>query len=151
MLPDFRRCCFQIHIKSNLGGIRALCCQRQLSCLHQDLLSGCSWKTLDIPSTCDPVCQDIGKIWKGMILRWVRGRCLSSELECLPEESQAFDKDIHPLGDSPCDIRRWSLLSPFPRLNLMPEDRNFRSMGYPLFLWKKYDCEVGKKRPGSDG
>lgn len=42
----------------------------------------------------EPVGQVIGQIWKGVILGRTRGRGLSSELEFLPEESQAFDRDI---------------------------------------------------------
>lgn len=47
---------------------------------HQDLHSGHSWTSLDVPSPWDPMGQAIGKLWKGTVLGFEQERrCLFCE------------------------------------------------------------------------
>lgn len=77
---------------------------------------------------------------------------MCSDLESVPEASQAFHEDILSIADSPWGrVCRWHLLSPSLWLNVTPEGRDLESAGYLFFSWKKSDCEEGKTRPECAG
>lgn len=150
MLPTFRRCHFQIHIKGSLEGIggrpgNQVSVARDCSPVsHQDLLSkrmflkdpGCALCLWSIGLALGELLErgDLGVNKRKKFVFWMK---MSSRRG---RGSQAFDKDIQPVGDTPC-VMTWRRpqLSPSWWLNLMPEGRNLGTRGIYFFLevmWK---------------